>query len=328
MTENETPAAPERATERPETPRPRRARGAGRDRSRTIWIAVAAVGIAALVVFGFVGWGVFQDRLEAARNLDEARALIEDADAVVVAVDRVVREEVTPALASEARAADDRIPGATESLKEAASLIGRGDSKRTKDERELAALLRTAAEARIDMLAQAPAILALTTKAAGALDPAVEGWEAVLAADKLSDQAVVAYNKLTKAGVQESSKLNKQAADKLEVARSAFSKAEAAFPEAPFESYLAYVDTRIRLNKLSQQSDQAWLKGDVAGANSVANQYNVLDKQAVDEAKKLPPSPEQAVATAYENAAGSATDAYYAARDAATQADQQLRRSF
>ena len=111
------------------------------------------------------------------------------------------------------------------------------------------------------MMEQAPIILRLNEGASEALVPARQGWDGIIAADRKSDEAVAAYNRLNKAGVLESRRLNKEVAAELAAARKQLELAEQLFPEAPFEEYLAYVDLRISLNRLSQQSDAAWLKG-------------------------------------------------------------------
>jgi len=175
------------------------------------------------------------------------------------------------------------------------------------------------------MMQQAPTILRLNQGAAEALTPAREGWDRVIAADKKSDQAVAEYNRLTTSGVRRSSTLNNQVATELASARVAFEQAERLFPEAHFEVYIAYVDARIALNALSRQSDAAWLKGDKAKANSITASYNAQDARAIQQARALPESPEKAIATAFETAGQKPMEAYYKARDAATDADKALR---
>lgn len=285
--------------------------------------AVAVVLVVALL--GLVGYRMFATQVGAAKQLDSAAVLVEEADSIVVQVDAVVRSDVTTGLADSAAAAAGRVPEAQWALKDALELIEQVERTGGRADKERAGLLREASQARLDMLEQAPAILTLNIQASEAMPLAREGWEAVLRAAKLSDEAVAAYNKLTKSGVKQSSKLNKQAATELATARDRFVKAEAAFPEVPFETYLAYIDTRIELNKLSQQSDAAWLDKDTAKANEIIVRYNELDATGVTQAKALPPSPEQAIAEAFEKAAQEPTNAYYRARDAATAADEALR---
>lgn len=315
------------STDPAEKPAPTsRARRRGDGDNRGVWIGIAIVGVAVLALLAYMAYGTINARMAAAKKYDDARVLIEDADSTVVQVDVVVRSRITtPGLSEDASAAAQRIAPARQGLEQATELLEAGQEDRTDDEQEQAVLLKATAAARLAMLAEAEKILPLNVKAADALAPASAGWAAVLEAKRLSDSAVASYNKLTKPGVTRSNQLNKQAATKLAAAKKSFQAAEKAFPEADFAPYLTYIETRLRLNKLSQQSDIAWLKGDPAGANAVIKTYNAEDKKAVEQAKKLPVSPDAVIAAAYEATAGAATDAYNAAREAALKADEALR---
>lgn len=288
-------------------------------------IALIAIAVIAVVVLGYFAYRAFSGRMQATQKLDEATQLVEEADVIVVRADEVIMAKVTPELAPRARGAADTVDEARGMLDEATRLIGEARPGLDEASGRRAQLLEDAAEARKEMLARAPTILDLNAQAASAMPLGEEGWSKMLEADKLSDTAVASYNKLTKPGVTESQRLNRQAAEVLTTARDRFDSAEQAFSAAPFEEYLAYVDTRIRLNELSQQSDAAWLRGDLAKANSVIATYNAEDKRAVEQAKALPASPNQAIADAYERTAKVATDAYYAARKRAVEADNRLR---
>lgn len=299
---------------------------AGWTPAKLVAVGVAAVlGVAILGVVGAAGYRLLSAQFGAGKQLDSAAALIEEADVIVVEVDAVVRSDVTTGLAETALSAANRVPQAQWQLKDALEIIDTVKQTGGSRDRERAALMSTAAQARLDMMDQAPTILQLNAQASEALPLARDGWELVLVAAKTSDEAVAAYNRLTTSGVKKSSKLNKRAEKELISARAKFVEAEAAFPEVDFEAYLAYIDTRIELNKLSQESDAAWLKKDTVKANEIIARYNALDATGVAQAQALPASPELAIARAYEKAAQAATNAYYNARDAATAADEALR---
>ena len=290
-----------------------------------VLVAMLLVGLLALLAFAVLGYQTFTARLEAARKLDEARTLVEEADEIVVDIDEVVRAKVEPSLAARAEAAAEDVDKADALLARAVSLTDQARPDLNDDEREQAALLRASATTRRALLAIAPEILSANAQSAAALTPADEGWTALLEAEKLSDQAVKSYNKLTKAGVRTSRSLNRQAAEKLATAKERFEEAESAFEEAPFEDYVAYLGVRIRLNKLSQSSDKAWLADKFERANRVIREYNKLDAKAVKLASALPASPDAAVATAYARVADALTERYYAARDKALAADRAFR---
>lgn len=285
-------------------------------------------GILVVAVAGYFSYRTWSERSEAARRIGEATSLVEQADEVVVQVDEVVRAEISSQTAVLASGVASEVPGASALLREAVETIDVAALDADEAGKERALALKEAAIARLDMMSQAPAILDATRGASEALPLATAAWEQALEADRLGRRAVTAYNKLTRAGVRDSSRLNKLAAAELAAARDGMVGAEEAFPAAAFESYLAYLDLRIELNKLSQQSDSLWLKDEFAKANAVISTYNEKDKKAVALAKTLPTSPAKAVADAYEASAKAATDEYYAARDRATEADGKVRRLF
>jgi len=321
------PATEADAAQEPAKRPTRREARAGREGGRRRWLLIAGgvAGVALLVLLGLVAYRMLSSQVGAAKSLDAAAVLIEESDSIVVQVDAVVRSDVTTGLAETANVALARVPEAQWQLKDALDLIAQAEKRGSRSDKARAELLAQAANSRLEMLAQGPVILTLNAKASDALPPARTGWETLLAADKTSDEAVAAYNKLTKSGVNQSSKLNKRAATELAKARALFVTAESVFPEAGFDLYIAYIDTRIALNQLSQESDTAWLNKDTIKANEIIARYNTMDRTGITQAQALPSSPENAIADAYEKAAQAATNAYYNARDAATAADEALR---
>ncbi len=317
--------APEQPAAADEPPPGYASRSAAMSRQRAKWAGAGVALFVILALLVFMAYRTFNERLQAARNADTATALIEDADVIVVQVDTVVRSEVTSGLAEQARIAGAQAPEATRQLQQAIALLEAGSQGTTLDDEQRSAELLDAAKARLDMMEQAPTILRLNQASAEALVPAREGWDGLIAADRKSDEAVAEYNRLTKASVQRSRALNKEVAGQLVAAREKLALAEQLFPEGPFEEYLGYIDLRISLNQLSQQADAAWLSGNVRNANSVITNLNTQEASAIARAKTLPETPEKAIADAYVAAARQATEAYYRARDAATDADKQLR---
>lgn len=295
-----------------------------RRRQTGLVIGIVAGGILGLVVLGLVGRSLIV-RLDGAKQKDRATALIEQADVAVVAADTVIRAQVTPALAEQAVAARAGIGEADDALSDALALLAEANPKLNEDEQRQTALLRKTAEARQAMLAEAPTILEAYAAAGKAMPLATSGWDRLLSAATKSEQAVAAYNKLTREGALESQRVNKEVAGELANARADFIAADGAFKSAGFANYIAYVDARIALNALSQRSDEAWLKGDLGAANKLISEYNAEDKKAVALAKLLPSTPQQGIDAAYKAAAGAALERYYKARIAATNADKALR---
>lgn len=296
-------------------------------RPMALKLPIIFVAVIALAVAGLFAYSSLSSRRAAVSRLDTAVRLVEEADDQVAEVDRVLSAEVKSGAEVDAEKARGQASDAVETLREAVDVARGAMPDLPQAEQRRARLVQDAAEARIRMMTVAPDILTLTAKAARALPKAQSAWERIVDADKLSERAVTAYNKLTTAGVRESARLNKQAEASLKEARADFADAEDAFPEAALEEYVAYVDARLALNGLSQRSDAAWLSDDIAEANRIIESYNAQDKKAVALAKMLPSSTAAVIAEAYERETGEPFRSYYEARDDATSADGALRKS-
>lgn len=293
--------------------------------TRGIWIAIAIVGVAVLVLAGVFGYGVVTKRLDGAKGIDRAQALIQQADVTVIKVDRVVAAEVTTESAAQAAEVTPTISAASDKLAEAVRLLGAARASATEDEQERADLLSETAQQRIEMLKQAPTILDTMVKASSARALGADAWQRASSAEQYSDQAVELFNKLNTTAAKQSAELDVKAKADYVAARDLMGKAQAAFPEAKFAAFLGYLDAKIAQVDVSKQATAAYLAGDTARANSLATSFNTEDKRLVEVAKTLPTSTGEVVAEAYDQVTKAATDAYYAARDKATKADTSLR---
>lgn len=324
------PAALESATTQPPaTPAPtgptQAAPEAKKGRGRT-WIVVGVV--VALVVLGVIGWYGYQlttARSAAQDALTEATALIETADEVVLEIDEIVRAEVTAEVGQQAADAQPKVDPAAADLTAAITMLEDAKPDLRDEDIQQADALIASAEARLKMLDQATPILEANVAAGAAIDPAEQGWVLALDGEKLADQSVAEYNKLTKDSVSKSATLTAQSEAKFKEAKVEFDKAHTAFPEAGLDVYIAYIDQKLAALALSRKADAAFLAGDNAKANEYSNQYNAKDKQVIELAKKLPDSPSAAIADAYEKLAGEPTKLYFEARAEATAADDALR---
>jgi len=294
-------------------------------RERAIWTALIIGGVLVVVVAGVVGWGVMSKRLESAKQMDQAIIVVESADASVIAIDEVIRAEVTPEVGQQALELESTVATTKNQLTEAVSLVEAAYPNLNNAERAKANLLKTTANAKLDMLEQAPVILSANVMVAKAQPLAQQAWDQTLAADKLADSAVASYNKLTKAGVQDSAVKNAQAEKAFQSARDLFSQAATTFPEAGLDRYVAYVDQKLVQVGISRKSDAAWLAGKPALANTFIATYNQADAKGIAMYKALPPSPITAIADAYKALADAPTELYFKARDKASAADQSLK---
>lgn len=298
----------------------------GKKSLRGAWITVAV--IVALALLGAVGWYGYQakvTRSAASDKLAKAMALIEKADEVVLEIDEVVRAEVTANVGRKAAEAKTKLDGASADLDSAITMIEQAKPDLSEAEVLRADALAKSAKARIAMLEQAGPILDANVAAGSAIDPAQEAWTLMLDAEKIADDSVKEYNKLTKDAVSKSATLTVSAEVKFKESRVKFDEAHKAFAAAGLDVYLTYIDQKLAALALSRQADTSFVAGKNAQANEYSNQYNVKDKQVIELAKKLPVSPSAAIADAYEKQAGEATKTYFQAREEATNADDELR---
>lgn len=291
-------------------------------RSRVVWITLIVLGVVVLAAAGVFASRVVGGGLEAATQLDRATLLVERAGHAVVAVDEVVRTDVSPAIVARAKDVGPRVAPARIELEEALRLVDSAMPRLTDDEQRRATLLKAAAAARVEMLDAAPAILSANIKAADAMPLAIEAWASTLAAGRLADRAVGEYNKLTKPGVQAGATFNAQAEGELAHSRDLFSRAATAFPEARLERYATYLDQKAKQVALLRRAAIAWLAGRFAEANGLIVAYNAQGVTSAATIRQLPATPSVAVADAHKLLADSATATYFAARTKASTADK------
>jgi hypothetical protein len=189
----------------------------------------------------------------------------------------------------------------------------------------MAEALKESATARSEMMAEAPSILEVGSKAARALGPADAAVADIKAAEDLTARAVAEFNKHTKPGVQQSTTYSKQAEAKLQSARSLLATATAAFPEADYSAFVAYVDAKLSLVADSKAIDSLWLAGKVEESNKKLDAYNKKDAETVAMARALPESVRDPIADAYDRLTTEATARYFAARERARSADEMFK---
>lgn len=293
-------------------------------RDRMIWTTLVVLG--ALVAAGVLAlsWGVIEGRLNAAKQLDRAVALLKGTDATVTAADEVIRADLGPEMAAKAADVATRVETARTQLAEANTLSVAGFDRLTDDEQEQALLLQQATQARLDMLGSAAAVLSATERAASAEGLASQAWIKTHVAEELALQSVADYDAATKADVRNAVVANREANAGFAAARDLISQAASTFPEAKLDAFVAYIDTRLALAALSTKAHDAWLAGSSVQANKLRASYIKENDVAAGALKQLPGSPTAAVTGAYKAMTDTPSSAYYKARQKAAEADEAL----
>jgi hypothetical protein len=318
------PVAPTSAAARTPSPSPRPASDEPSALRRWITIIIVVAVLIGLGVAAYLLYTNYTGQRLAVERLDKATILVEEADAVVLEVDEIVRTPVEATVGQRAKAASETIPGAQANLDEATSLISLALPDLAEEHVDGAEALRESAEARKEMLEHATPILHATIKAAEAVPLALEGWNLVIEAQELTDQAIKEYNKLDDGSVKKSKSLTSQAQEKAQTAKTSFEQAQAAYPEADFTPFIVYTEGKIAALGLSIKGADALLGDKPEEANKISDQYNDAEKELVVKAKALPASPADPIRITFEAEIGEATQLYNAARERATESDAQL----
>jgi len=291
------------------------------------WWRTAAITILvlALVAGGVLGYQALDRTRVARRHVSEAARLLSEAESSVIAVDAAVRSEITTALVTTAPEAIESAATVTRLLTQASGELDAAEGDVPESDAPLAAALAESIEARLTMMREAAEILKADERAANVIEPARTAWALAAEAETLTVNAVAQYNKHTKAGVEQSTALSKQAATKLTTAGSLLETVSVGFPEADMAPFVSYVDARLKLIAQSQKIDSTWLAGKVVDANRLLDAYNAEEEKVVKQAGALPGTPVSILATAYETLTQDGTRRYFEARDAARDADVKVK---
>jgi len=287
--------------------------------------AAITVLVLVLVAGGVLGYQMFDRTRVARRHVAEAARLLSEAESSVIAVDAAVRSEITTALVTTAPAALESAGAVTVLLNRASGELDEAANDIPESDAPLAAALAESIEARLAMMREATEILKADERAANVIEAARTAWALAAEAETLTVSAVAQYNKHTKAGVEQSTALSKQAATKLTTAGSLLETVSVGFPEADMTPFVSYVDARLKLIARSQKIDSTWLAGKVADANKLLDAYNAEEEKVVKQAGALPGTPVSILATAYETLTKEGTERYFEARAAARNADVKVK---
>ena len=287
------------------------------------WL-VTAVAVAALTVAGVYGWRAISKVRTAEAEIARASTILENAEADLLVVDEAVQVEIAAAEPTRTAEAIALAGSVRESALEAARVVDDAIGSLPDEKVELAEAIKESAKARAEMMEIAPEILEADAKAATAIVHADQAVAEIKAAEDLSAQAVVEFNKHTAASVKASDDLSIQAEGKLQAAQSLLASATASFPEADFSAFTGYVDAKISLIALAKEIDALWIAGDIAGSNTKLEAYNARDAEIVAMAQALPASVRDPIANAYNAVTAEPSKRYFEARERARSAGDRV----
>jgi hypothetical protein len=258
--------------------------------------------------------------------LDESIALIQEADSVIVSLDRATESQIAEEDIPRLEALLDKTDSVQESLDDAINKAVQAKETFLEDEsQQLAQYAQDAAEYRKRMLEISGEIVRYDIAAMRSALALEYAWTLIIDADANMRSAVETVAEGGAGAVTESRDYNQEAVNKLVLADEALDKAVEAFSTVDVGALRAYLEAKKASAELALASDEAFLEGSYYTANLRNEEFIEKDAEAVTLAAAIPGDLLSLVVTAYEQAIGSFREEYVAARSRATDVDAYLR---
>jgi hypothetical protein len=258
--------------------------------------------------------------------LNESLACVQEADMVVVAMDKALASPVTEASVTELEELLVQVNVATQTLDSARVLAEQArDSFVDPADQLIAQCVIDSVSYKTEMLIIGVQLLRAdidTMRCAVQFDMA---WEAILSADQLMREAVSTVTTGGTYQITRAREFNRSALAKLDNAREALRTAGEFFPEANFSSISDYLEAKRDSCLLAIASDDALLEYNYNQAGSLNDQFHEKDKRAVELAKLIPDNPLTIIEEAYDEKTSVWRSAYYELFEKASQVDALIR---
>ena len=137
-------------------------------RERRVWLGIFVAGLLVTAIVGVFGWQLVEPRLQAAKQLDRAVSLVNQANPTLVAFDAASGAAVaspTTATVGALTALMPRMVSARADLTEALVLVDAGRTRLADEEQRQSDIVRTGIEGRLAQAQSAPAIVTAARKA-------------------------------------------------------------------------------------------------------------------------------------------------------------------
>ena len=308
----------------PEVERRKRER---RNQARRLWL----LSLFAVIVFGAtaVVAGLYVNSLHAhfSASFDDTINALISIDHELIEVDELMAEINVSVDEKDLEAMSSSIPRITRQLNALeADVQERWEQSQDENERAALALVRTALEARKNMLEAAEKAVSLQKIESAQAGDIEKAWNKIFEADMAARTAAQAANE---ARTEEATS---QAREQTVKARNLFLEAKSLLDDIVSEMSTtslgvqgAYIDKRIESLEEAIKTTDCLLQNDREGAELSNNAYNKLDAEAAALAASLPQTPGDALHSVQENQFEEVREAYVQARADATNADSAVR---
>jgi hypothetical protein len=258
--------------------------------------------------------------------LDESIALIQEADSVIVALDRATESQIAEEDIPRLEALLDKNDSVQGSLDDAITKALQAKETFLEDEsQQLAQYAQDAAGYRKQMLEMSGEIVRYDIAAMRSALALEYAWTLIIDADANMRSAVETVAEGGAGAVTESRDYNQEAVNKLVLADEALDRTVEAFSTVDVGALRAYLAAKKASAEIALASDEAFLEGSYYTAYLRNEEFIEKDAEAVALAAAIPGDLLSLVVTAYEQAVGTLRERYVAVRAQTTDVDVHLR---
>jgi hypothetical protein len=263
---------------------------------------------------------------EANGYLDESITLIQEADSVIVELDRASEKQITEEDVPRLEALIDQVDDTQATLDRAIERATQAQEIFFEPEdQELAGHAREAAEYRKQMLELSARLIGYDISAMKAALAVEYAWTLIVEADANMRSAVEVTLWGGSYSVPESRDYNQEAVNKLVLAGESLAAAKETFPQADLTTLDTYLSVKKESAELALASDEAYLEADYETAYAKNDEFIAKDAEAVELASAIPSDPLSLILTAYEELTKQLREDYKVVRSQAADADAFLR---
>lgn len=298
------------------------------------WPVIIAIIITMIVIAGATTYYVLSSqalqresqRTAGYETIDEAIALIQESDQVVVALDSATVTEVTEDNLSERKVLLERVPTTLETL-EAAEQEARSalDQMTSEEDKEFVEHVIDAAVNRKDMLTSGEEIIKKDIEAMNAALIFGQAWELIINADTELRETTELSRTGNYYDLNEAIERNWAVVANLDQAAALITQAKETFPDADFAVVSEYLSLKYESVHLAIEADQAVIDGDIEAVNTKNAEFSLKDGAVVEAANRIPINPLSLITDAYESSTKEQRALYDSARANAADADGYIR---
>ena len=312
----------------------RRSGGYNDENKKKRWPRVIAVSIATILIAGGVTYLALQqlavhrdDQRRAGYLLiDEAIALIQESDAIVVSLDQTINSQVTNSALPQLQALLNQVPSARNSLTQALEKAQQADALFSEQrDHDFVQIVFNSIEYRQILLDDGTQLIGHDITAMNCLILFDEAWNSILEADSDMREAAEHSASGNYTRTQLAISLNHSAQDKLTYAQQKLRESQELYDSVNYEVIFVYLETKKESAIIAEEADRLFIDGYPTESREKNEEFIEIDAMAVAAASRIPNDPTSLITSVYDLKTAQVRGHYQRIRGLAVEADTLIR---